>query len=172
MAREHPLDIEKVIAVGHSAGGHLALWAVARQRLTEHSPLFVKNPLPIRGAVNLAGPGRLQSLSNEQQQKVCGSVPVTQLLGGEIEQVPGRLRDGSPAEMLPLGAPQILITGSLDSLVPPALGDEYAMLANKSGDEAQMTVIDGAGHFELIAPGTAAWPTVQTAVLSLFRIPR
>jgi pimeloyl-ACP methyl ester carboxylesterase len=80
-----------------------------------------------------------------------------------------RLQDVSPAEMLPLGVSQILITGSLDWLVPPALG-EYATIAQKSGDEAQMTVIEGAGHFEVIAPGTAAWPTVRKAIRSLLRL--
>jgi acetyl esterase/lipase len=170
IAREHPLDLDQVVTVGHSAGGHLALWAAARHRLARHSPLYVENPLRIRAAVNLAGPARLQSLSVQQQQKACGSVPVTQLLGGEIDRVPQRLHDGSPAEMLPLGVPQILITGSLDWLVSPALGEEYAMLAKKSGDEAQTTVIEGAGHFEVIAPGTAAWPTVERAVLSLVRV--
>ena len=172
IAGEYQLDLRQVITVGHSAGGHLALWAAGRHRLAKNSPLYVKDPLRIHAVVNLAGPGRLQSLSDQQQKKVCGSVPVTQLLGSEIDQVPQRLHDGSPAEMLPLGVPQILITGSLDWLVPPALGEEYATLARKSGDEAQMTVIDGAGHFEVIAPGTAAWPTVEKAVLSLVTVAR
>ena len=91
----------------------------------------------------------------------------TQLLGGEIDKVPERLREGSPADMLPLGVPQILITGSLDWLIPPAFGEEYIALATKAGDRAELTVIEGAGHFEIIAPGTQAWPTVEKAVLSL-----
>lgn len=169
IADEYPLDLQRVVVVGHSAGGHLALWTAARPRLPEGSPLYVKDPMPIRGVVNLAGPGRLQSLTAEHLQKVCGSVPVTQLLGGEIDRVPERVRDGSPAEMLPLGVPQVLITGSLDWLIPPALGDEYVALARKAGDDAQMKVIEGAGHFEVIAPTTQAWPAVEQAVLSLVR---
>jgi acetyl esterase/lipase len=169
LAREHPLDLKQVVTVGHSAGGHLALWAAARNRLAQSSPLYAANPLRIRGAVNLAGPGRLQSLTAEQQQKACGSVPISRLLGGDIDRLPQRLRDGSPADMLPLGIPQLLITGSLDSLIPPALGEEYAALAQKSGDEAQMIVVEGAGHFEVIAPGTPAWAQVEEAVLSLVR---
>lgn len=167
IAPQYHLDLERVVTVGHSAGGHLALWAAARHRLPKGSQLYVERPLPIHGVLNLAGPGRLQSLSDEQQQKVCGSVPVTQLLGGEINLVPQRVHEGSPGEMLPLGVPQELITGALDWLVPPSLGEEYAALARKSGDEAKMTVIEGAGHFEVIAPGTVAWPAVEAAVLSL-----
>jgi len=172
IAREYRLDLKQVVAVGHSAGGHLASWAAGRHRLTKNSPLYVEDPMHIRAVVNLAGPARLQSLSAQQQQKVCGSVPVTQLLGGEIDRVPQRLHDGSPSEMLPLGVPQILITGSLDWLVPPALGEEYAALARKSGDRARMIVVEGAGHFEVIAPGTAAWPTVEESILSLVNVAR
>lgn len=167
IAAKHRLDLQRVVTVGHSAGGHLASWAAARHRLAKESPLYVADPLRVHAVVNLAGPARLQSLSAEHQQKACGSVPVTELLGGEIDRMPERVRDGSPAEMLPLGVPQILITGSLDWLVPPALGEEYVALAKRSGDAAKMTIVEGAGHFEVIAPGTAAWPTVEQAVLSL-----
>ena len=167
IAGEYRLDLKHVVLVGHSAGGHLALWAAARHGLTENSSLYMKDPLPVSGVVNLAGPGRLQTLQADHLQKVCGSVPVTQLLGGEIDKVPERLREGSPAEMLPLGVPQVLITGSLDWLIPPAFGDEYVALAKKAGDRAELTVIEGAGHFEIIAPGTQAWPTVEKAVVSL-----
>lgn len=119
IADEYSLDLQRVVVVGHSAGGYLALWTAARHRLSASSPLYVKDPLPVRGAVNLAGPGRLQSLTAEHLQKVCGSVPVTQLLGGELERVPERLRDGSPAEMLPLGVPQVLHHG-IPRLAHPA----------------------------------------------------
>lgn len=167
IAGEYRLDLKHVVLVGHSAGGHLALWAAARHRLPEGSPLYMKNPLPVSGVVSLAGPGRLQTLVAEHQQKVCGSVPVTQLLGGEIDKVPEHLREGSPAQMLPLRVPQILIHASLDWLIPPSFGEEYVALAKKAGDKAELTVIEDAGHFELIAPGTQAWPTVEKAVLSL-----
>jgi acetyl esterase/lipase len=166
IADEYRLDLKHVVLVGHSAGGHLALWAAGRHRLAADSALYMKNPLPVSAVVNLAGPGRLQALQPEHLQKVCAGVPVTQLLGGEIDKVPERLREGSPSEMLPLGVPQALITGSLDWLIPPALGDEYAALAKKAGDKVEMTVIEGAGHFEVIAPTTQAWPTVEKAVLS------
>lgn len=167
IAGRFQLDLNRVIAIGHSGGGHLATWAAARQRLAKDSPLFVEHALRLQGVINLAGPADLQSLSAEHQQRVCGDVPIPKLLGGSPDEVPRRYHDGSPSELLPLGVPQILITGALDRLVPPALGEEYAARAHKSGDHAVMKVIDGAGHFEVIAPGSEAWSVVQADVLAM-----
>ncbi|MEW6211628.1 MAG: alpha/beta hydrolase [Acidobacteriota bacterium] len=166
IAETYKLDLNRVIAIGHSAGGHLALWAAARHRLPKTSPLFAENPLRLRGAVNLGGPGNLQSFF-PTQRLVCGDSPITRLLGGSPGEVPQRYRDASPSELLPLGVRQILITGAKDSVVPPDYGRQYEAEARKSGDEIEMIVIDNAGHFEVIAPNSTAWSAVERAVLSL-----
>jgi pimeloyl-ACP methyl ester carboxylesterase len=85
-------------------------------------------------------------------------------------EVAQRYRDASPAELLPLGVKQILITGTKDLLVPPKYGKEYEAAAQKSGDEIEMIEIENAGHFEVIAPNSTAWPTVERAVLSLVEV--
>ena len=169
IAPRYQLDLNRVVAVGHSAGGHLALWAAARPRLESNSMLFTKHPLRLRGAVNLAGPSDLHTFPIDHMQKVCGSVPTLKLFGGSVEEFAARYRDGSPAALLPIGVPQILITGSLDHLVPPKFGQSYEAMARRSGDRVEMIVIEGAGHFEVIAPTTPAWPIVQERVLSLVR---
>jgi acetyl esterase/lipase len=171
IAKTYELDLTQVIVIGHSAGGHLALWLAARHRLPKNSPLFVEKPLRIRGAVNLAGPGNLQSWLPVQKQ-VCGDVPITKLVGGLPSEVAQRYRDGSPAELLPLGVKQILITGTKDLLVPPKYGKEYEAAAQKSGDKIEMIEIENAGHFEVIAPNSSAWPTVERAVQSLVKLER
>ena len=169
IAPRYQLDLNRVVAVGHSAGGHLALWAAARSRLESNSALFTKQPLQLKGAVNLAGPSDLRTFPSAHMQQVCGSVPTLKLLGGSVEDFAARYRDGSPAALLPIGVPQILITGSLDHLVPPAFGQSYEATARRSGDDVEMIVIEGAGHFEVIAPTTPAWPIVQERVLSLVK---
>lgn len=169
LAGRYNLDLDRVIAVGHSAGGHLALWTASRHRLAQQSLLYAEHPLRLRGAINLAGPVDLASFPAERQKSVCGAVPIEKLLGGRPDEVPQRSRDASPSAQLPLGVPQILITGSLDALVPASFGEEYASVARERGDRVEMKVIEGAGHFELIAPTTAAWPIVQSAVVSLLR---
>lgn len=168
IAKKYDLDLNQVVVVGHSAGGHLALWAAARHRLAKASSLFLEKPLRIRGAVSLGGPGNLQSFLPAQKQ-VCGDVPITKLIGGLPSEVPQRYHDGSPAELLPLGVKQILITGAKDLAVPPSYGKEYEEQAIRSGDKVEMIIIDNAGHFEVIAPNSAAWPIVERAVLSLVK---
>lgn len=54
MAAEQNLDLSRVIFSGHSAGGHLALWLVARHKLGASSELYFENSLPLKGAVALA----------------------------------------------------------------------------------------------------------------------
>lgn len=169
LGKIYNLDLKRLITIGHSSGGHLALWVAARHRLPKHSPLFSANPLRVRGVVNLAGPGNLKSMLPTQQQ-VCGDVPITKLVGGSPAEVVERYRDASPIELLPLGVEQILITGAEDKAVPPELGREYEGAARKSGDKVRFIVVDKAGHFEVIAPGSSAWPTVEEAALSVLRV--
>jgi len=55
IARAHHLDLGRVAVVGHSAGGHLAMWTAARRRLPKSSELYVADPLPVRGVMDLPG---------------------------------------------------------------------------------------------------------------------
>jgi len=164
LATQHPLDLKRVVVIGHSAGGHLAQWAAARHRLPEASPLFRKNALSVSGTVGLAGINDLQRYL--QESAGCGkSIP--RLLGGLPSEVPERYRHASPAEMLPLGVKQALIIGAQDTIVSPQHNRTYAEIAHKSGDDVQLIVLDRAAHFDVIAPNSAVWPTIEVAVLSL-----
>ncbi|GAB3818443.1 hypothetical protein GCM10028895_15720 [Pontibacter rugosus] len=66
LAKRYPLDAKKVVVIGHSAGGHLALWLAARHRLPKSSPLYVKNPLKLKGVVSLAGITDLATYSQQE----------------------------------------------------------------------------------------------------------
>jgi pimeloyl-ACP methyl ester carboxylesterase len=82
--------------------------------------------------------------------------------------VADRYAQGSPAELLPLGVRQVLIVGVDDGVMPPPEREAYAAKATKAGDRAEVIEVPG-GHFEVIAPTSAAWPAVRDALLALVR---
>ena len=89
------------------------------------------------------------------------------LMGGSPVQVPQRYDTGSPAALLPLGIPQLLVHGTADTVVPEQLSVEYQREAKARGDEVRFEPLQNVGHFELIDPTTAAWPTVRDGVRTL-----
>lgn len=164
LARRHPLDLDRVVLVGHSAGGHLALWLAARPRLPRASVFASPDPLPVRGVVGLAAIGDLRAYAAGTAW--CNaSVPL--LLGGTPAEVPERYAEASPIELLPLGVPVRLIQGTADTIVPIEQGSDFATRAKAAGDDARYVPIEGAGHFDLIAPTAAAWEQVEAAVVEL-----
>lgn len=164
LARSYPVDLRRVVVVGHSAGGQLALWLAARRRLPKGSPLYSRNPLKLRGVVSLAGVTDLRKFRPN-----CGDA-VTKLLGGSPAEVGERYAQTSPVELLPLGVAQRLVHGALDRIVPPDQSRDYERAARKSGDEVELSIVEGAGHFELIAPQPAAQSAVEKAILSLLKL--
>ena len=168
LAKTYPLDLKRVVIIGHSAGGHLGTWAAARHRLPKQSPLLSKEPLSVVGVVNLAGPADLESFLPIQSQ-VCGEPVITKLIGGSPSEVPDRYRQASPSNLLPIRVKQLLISGAQDKVVPPWLGQKYEEEAKKAGDDVTFVVVENAPHFEVIAPGSVAWPKIEEAVLSMLK---
>jgi len=166
LAETAPLDLGRVVAVGHSAGGHLALWLAGRNRLPADSPFGSKAPLPLVGVVSLAG---IPDLRAAAHRSVCGDAIVRLLAGGAPG--PGRMALASPVELLPLGVPQRQVCGTLDRIVPPELAYAYEAVAGMKGDDVTTRTVEGAGHFELVSPASVAWPAVRAAVLSLLGLP-
>lgn len=136
-----PLDLGRVAAVGHSAGGHLALWAAGRKSAR----------VPLCAAV---GQAAVSDLERAAAQGVCGGM-VDELLGGPPGRVPDRYREASPARRLPLEVPALLVHGGRDDIVPVAMSREFAAAAG-----CELTEIADDGHFEHIEPDSRAWATV------------
>ncbi len=169
LAGGHGLDLSRVITVGHSAGGHLALWTAARHRLPEESPLWTADPLGLRGAIVLGGPGDLKAFAPHADAE-CRQGVVAELLGKpgvSSESLEARYRCGSPVKLLPLGVRQVTISTEHDWVVPPELGAAYVEAARAAGDPVEHVIVSNAGHHELMVPGSVTWPAICRAVHAL-----
>lgn len=141
-----PIDIRRVVTIGHSAGGHLALWAATRER-----PRVAVTAVVGQAAVSdLARASRL-GLSNGAADE---------LMGGPPDRLAERYATASPIERLPLGVPALLVHGGRDDTVPVALSRDLHTAAVAAGDDCELVVLEHDGHFEHIDPATAAWDTV------------
>jgi acetyl esterase/lipase len=166
LAVQYRLDLSRLAVAGHSAGGHLAMWAAGRSRLPKSSPLYTADPTPLRGVVDLAGP--VDMTANIQgYEALCRDSVITSLLGGTPTTVPERYAQASAIKLLPLDVPQVLVAGTHEDFVPMPLMQAYAEAARRAGDSLQLVVIAGAGHFEIASPHSSAWPRVEAAIRSL-----
>jgi acetyl esterase/lipase len=145
LAARYPLDPDSVVLVGHSAGGHLALWAAKRAQL----PVVALAPV---------------SDLRESAERVGPAGAVAMFLGGTPNEIPDHYTEASPLELLPLGVRQILVHGTKDDDVPYAMTERYVEAA---GGEAELVSLKGAGHFEPIDPQAREWPQTLEAVRSL-----
>ena len=146
------LELSRIVAVGHSAGGHLALWLAARHRLPPQSVLATDDPLPIAHVVSLGGLPDLAAVESSPDNG-CGTDVIAQLVGDR----PDRFRDTSIPNLLPLGIPKDLVNGWDDRIVPARMGRDFSRIARERGDEVKLHEVRDTGHVELIAPGTPAW---------------
>lgn len=154
------VDPSRVVLAGHSAGGHLALWAAGRHRLPAGSPWHVAPPgggvigvVSLAGVCDLAGGYRLR----------LGAGAVGDLVGGGPGQVAERYAVADPMGLVPVRAAVRLVHGTADDRVPVSQSVEYAARATAAGDDAECRVLPGFGHFEVIDPLSEAWPAVLEA---------
>lgn len=164
LAATYELDPDKVITLGHSAGGHLALWLAARSRISPESPINAhEQPLALAGAISLAG---VLDLHMAYQLHLSNDA-VVELLGAGPADVPARYAAASPASLLPLGVPQVLIHGTADAHVPIQVSQHYVAAARLAGDTLSYFEPEGVDHFDVINPGTEIWELTVRALLRL-----
>lgn len=153
------LDTSRIVAVGHSAGGHLALWLAGRERLPAGSPLRTADPLPIAHVISLGGLPDLARAQAETQG--CGPEPVRALIG---EGRADPLADISVPRLAPLGVAQTLVNGDSDRIIPTDFATGYARDMSATGDRVTVEIVPRTGHVELVSPGTAAWTRTVAAI--------
>jgi len=150
IAEPHGADVNAVTWAGHSAGGHLVLWAAGRPGLPAGSPW--RGPCAATRVVSLAG---CNSLRLTAEWKL-GDGAAVKLMGGRPDEVPERYAVADPAALPPPRVPVTLVHGTEDDRVPLAMSQAF-----KTG---RLIEIPGAGHFDLIDPQSPAWPRVLSAL--------
>ncbi len=150
------VDVERVVTCGHSAGGHLALWA-GTSRSTSDLMAHAASPVRIAAAIALAGVVDLV----EGARLNLGGGAVQALMGGGPDRFPERYAWGSPAASLPLGIRQFLVHGLADSTVPASLSERYVQRAQSLGDRAEYVPLAGMAHMDMIDPHGAAFAAVK-----------
>lgn len=156
-------DHARTAILGHSAGGHLALWLAGCHRISKGSPIHIDEKQAVTKAISLAG---VSDLRLAWKQKLGHGI-VTRLMRGTPNEYPEKYDAGSPIELLPTGAIQALVHGSNDDIVPISQSEAYVEKAERLGDWPTFVKLNGTGHFELIDPESDAWPAVVKTVLSL-----
>jgi acetyl esterase/lipase len=152
---DEPLDLARVVAIGHSAGGQLALWAAARRGLPAGAPGAEPSVRPA-AAISQAGVVDLREAARLGLSRHAAAT----LLGGPPTKCPERYDVASPLERLPLGLPHLLVHGDADDVVPITLARSYADRASHAGDACELVELAGCGHYEHLDPSSRAWATV------------
>ena len=149
---ELDVDTSQVVGVGHSAGGHLAVWAAGRPDAR----------VVLSAAVAQAG---VLDLATAERTGVGGTA-VSDVLGGTSGEVPERYRRADPIGQVPLPVPVLCVHAPADDTVPIAQSEAYVAAARATGAAAALRTVPG-DHYSLIDPAAPAWTVVRDALPSL-----
>lgn len=169
LAGTHALDLGKVVALGHSAGGHLAVWAAGRDRLgqlglaAQHGEVGA-NPGGVRLTGVVSQSGVLHLAEAEKLNLSDGAV--ANLLGGPSSDFPGRYTYADPVSALPLSVPVYAVHAADDADVPLSMSASYVEAAESGPVPAQLVMVPG-DHFALIDPSTEAYAKCRELVAEL-----
>jgi len=168
LAKAYPLDLSRVVVIGHSAGAHGALWIAARANIPAGSPIRSDHPLKIAATVAIDGPGDLTQFIGPDQ-KICGAPVISSLMGGLPTQVPDRYAQGNPIQLLPSHVPSALVAAVV---LPPEAAQAYRTAALAKGDKAEVLVLHGIGHFDMLSPATPTGTATEALILKAAGVER
>lgn len=150
VAADHALDLSRVVPIGHSAGGHLALWVADPNR-----------PGTRVRCAGVVGQAAITDLRRGDRLNLGGGI-VRRFCGGDRNKAPEAYAHASPVQKLPYGIPQLLVHGTADPIVPPEFSELWHRAGLLAGDDVTLELREGEGHFEHIDATSGAWAAVTT----------
>jgi acetyl esterase/lipase len=163
LTKTYPLDLGRVVVIGHSAGAPAAFWLASRYRLPADSPIVGgEAPLAIKAAIAIDGPGDLAGDLLTREVAICGAPVVETFMGGSPGSAPGRYAQGNPAALLPIQARETLVSSVV--LTPKEAGD-YQVAAAAKGLKVDIIALKDAGHFDMLSPVTPSGAQLERAIL-------
>ncbi len=150
------IDLSNVIVLGHSAGGHLALWLASRVTSTTYFPNLT---IDIKKVISLSGITDLKTMYAFQKENGRDNA-ISNFMGGDPITMNNNYLLGSPIELLPFNVEQVLIHGDFDNYVPVEQAISYYDKANEVGEKISIYIIPETDHFMVINPLSLAWKTV------------
>lgn len=163
-AANYGFKTDTVIAIGHSAGGHLALWLGNRPALPSSSSIRGKSPIVIDLAISQGGLPDLQA-GAARKGHPCGTAAPAAMSGPDLSQT-------SPPEMQSGKARQVLFHNTLDKIAPPEFARQYVSKVTAKGVDVLLMETPAEGHVELVAPDSKSWIRQRTLILQKFGIDR
>lgn len=143
------LDLDRLVVMGHSAGGQLALCLAAHET-------SLRRVISLAGVLDLKKGFALH----------LGNDAVAEYLGGTPDRVPQNFWEADPMVLKIPQARQWLLHGSEDDTVPLEFSREYVLQKRKAGEWVELLEISRAGHFEPIDPASEAFKQVTSTVLT------
>lgn len=164
LGADRPIDTSRIVLVGHSAGGHLALWLASREHILTDRRWSGGLPDGLQGIVGLAA---INDLAEYAAGTGDCNAAVPMLLGDDESLYADRLGVASPDRLIPPAVPVHLVHGREDRIVPLSQTVVYVNNVNRAGGSASETLVSGAGHFDPIAPFTRSWAEARSVILGL-----
>jgi acetyl esterase/lipase len=149
IAHKYKLDPHRIMIMGHSAGGELALALASRESAK---------------AISLAG---VLDLHRAWELRLSNNA-VAEFLGGPPDRVPEHYLEADPMQ-LKVRQEQWLVHGTIDDIVPVALSRHYYEQKKKKGEQVHLLELENANHFDLIDPRSAAWPKIEEIVIKALK---
>ena len=151
---ELDLDTSAVVAIGHSAGGHLATWAAGRGKLPDGAP-GGRPRVAVTAVVSQAGVLDLVGCAENR----VGATAAPDLMGGMPAELPDQYQLANPLAAVPLAAPVLCVHARADDNVPYSQSVTYVEAARQAGAPAELVTVPG-DHFTVIDPAAEAWRVV------------